>query len=226
MQKIDILSLFKNINFSFEKYLDRIIEIGDITAIRKYKGISYRRNYERGLLILAVIETFGLTKFLEFGTGRGFSVGCALLSTQNMSIYTIDNTSVDEARFLLKNMNFDLENVVFIKENSRNLKLNQSFDFVFIDGGHDYKSVKNDYEIAERVCKKGIILFDDFRNKHPGVKRFIKEVKLPKILVNTQGWIVENKMISKTKDADGLNNGKEHKSGQVIVPIKMDINNI
>jgi hypothetical protein len=46
------------------------------------------------------------------------------------------------------------------------------FDFVYIDGGHSYKTVKHDYSM---VKDSKIIVFDDF--KIAGVNKFIQELK-------------------------------------------------
>lgn len=46
------------------------------------------------------------------------------------------------------------------------------FDFVYIDGGHSYETVKHDYE---KVKDSKIIVFDDC--KIPGVRQVINEIK-------------------------------------------------
>jgi len=45
------------------------------------------------------------------------------------------------------------------------------FDFVYIDGGHSYETVKHDYLM---VSKSKLIIFDDANL--PGVKRFLEEL--------------------------------------------------
>lgn len=45
------------------------------------------------------------------------------------------------------------------------------FDFVYIDGGHSYETVKHDYSM---VKNSKIIVFDDY--KIPGVKKLISEL--------------------------------------------------
>lgn len=46
-----------------------------------------------------------------------------------------------------------------------------AFDFVYIDGGHSYETVKHDYE---KVKRSKIIVFDDV--KITGVNKFVKEL--------------------------------------------------
>ena len=51
------------------------------------------------------------------------------------------------------------------------------FDYVFLDGGHKYETVKNDLQnLTEVVLKKGTILCDDYNLSYaPGVKKAIDE---------------------------------------------------
>lgn len=49
-------------------------------------------------------------------------------------------------------------------------------DFFYIDGGHDYNSVKNDWVNVNKIAKIGsIIVFDDVHA--PGIKRLTNEVE-------------------------------------------------
>ena len=226
MKKIDIISFLKYCDFDYRQYIEEVLRIGDTTAIRELRGVTYRRNYERGLLLMAIIHKFDSTKFLEFGTGRGFATACALFLKNGLDITTIDNKSSEQSKNLIEGLGICTNSIFFLGMNSKHLSaedIGDGFDLVFIDGGHDYKSVKNDYEIAVKCCEKGIIVFDDFRNKHAGVKKFIKSLDVTKILVNTQGWIWKNKMMKKTKDGDGIIDDKEYKSGQVIVPVGISV---
>lgn len=55
------------------------------------------------------------------------------------------------------------------------LKGPMNFDMVYIDGGHSYSTVKWDYE---QVKNSKIIIFDDtYKNKFPGVAKFIDELR-------------------------------------------------
>ncbi len=71
-------------------------------------------------------------------------------------------------------------NVHLIKGNS-NIILNKidmsKIDYVFLDGGHEYETVKNDlYSCSEVVENHGTILCDDYNLSYaPGVKRAIDE---------------------------------------------------
>lgn len=57
------------------------------------------------------------------------------------------------------------------------------YDFVFIDGGHSYETVKHDYEM---VKESKVILFDDYQL--PGVKQFIDELNCEKTIIGNDKW--------------------------------------
>ena len=49
--------------------------------------------------------------------------------------------------------------------------VDSTFDFVYIDGGHSYETVKHDYY---KVKKSKVIVFDDYQTE--GVKKFVDEL--------------------------------------------------
>ena len=72
------------------------------------------------------------------------------------------------------------ENIHLIKGNSNKIleKLEmKKVNYVFLDGGHDYKTVKNDLNLSKEVIKNdGTILCDDYDLSYaPGVKQAIDE---------------------------------------------------
>ena len=71
-------------------------------------------------------------------------------------------------------------NIHLIKGNSNEIlkKIDLSkIDYVFLDGGHDYNTVRNDlYNCIEVINKNGTILCDDYNLSYaPGVKQAIDE---------------------------------------------------
>ena len=71
-------------------------------------------------------------------------------------------------------------NISLIKGNSNTIlkKIDMSkIDYVFLDGGHDYKTVKNDLDCCrEVVINGGTVLCDDYDLSYaPGVKKAIDE---------------------------------------------------
>jgi len=72
------------------------------------------------------------------------------------------------------------DNIKIIKGNSNHIlkQINVSeFDYVFLDGGHKYETVKNDLECLKNVIRNnGTILCDDYNLTYaPGIKRSIDE---------------------------------------------------
>ena len=72
------------------------------------------------------------------------------------------------------------DNIHLIKGNS-NYILNKidmkKIDYVFLDGGHEYNTVKNDLESCKKVIlNNGVVLCDDYDLSYaPGVKKAIDE---------------------------------------------------
>ena len=88
-----------------------------------------------------------------------------------------DPYSIEAVRDLLKKFN---KNIDLITGNSNKIlkKIDMSkIDYVFLDGGHDYDTVKNDLNnCIEVVNKNGTILCDDYNLSYaPGVKKAIDE---------------------------------------------------
>ncbi len=85
--------------------------------------------------------------------------------------------SLEAVQDLLKKFQ---NNVSLIKGNSNKIlkKIDMSkIDYVFLDGGHDYQTVKNDLECCRQVIVNGgTVLCDDYDLSYaPGVKKAIDE---------------------------------------------------
>jgi|TARA_B110000971_G_C19938736_1_gene467687 predicted O-methyltransferase YrrM len=88
-----------------------------------------------------------------------------------------DPYSIEAVSELLKKFK---KNIHLIKGNSNRLlqKIDMSkIDYVFLDGGHAYETVKNDLNYSKPVLENnGIILCDDYNLSYaPGVKKAIDE---------------------------------------------------
>ena len=88
-----------------------------------------------------------------------------------------DPYSIEAVAFLLKKFE---KNINLIKGNSNKLlpKIDMSkIDYVFLDGGHAYETVKNDLYYSKAVLdNNGTILCDDYNLSYaPGVKKAIDE---------------------------------------------------
>ena len=88
-----------------------------------------------------------------------------------------DPYSIESVKDLLKKFE---KNIHLIKGNSNFVlkKIDMSkIDYVFLDGGHDYFTVKNDLDnCIEVINKNGTILCDDYNLSYaPGVRKAIDE---------------------------------------------------
>ena len=97
-------------------------------------------------------------------------------------IIRIDPYSLKSVNILLQKFK---NNINIIKGNSnqvlKNINLNE-VDYVFLDGGHKYETVKHDLEILTQVINNnGVILCDDYNLSYaPGVKKAIDEYVMEK----------------------------------------------
>ncbi len=56
-------------------------------------------------------------------------------------------------------------------------RLNRQFGRIFIDGSHDYESVKQDIELCKPLIKpQGRLIFHDYCVTHPGVVKAVDEL--------------------------------------------------
>ena len=76
------------------------------------------------------------------------------------------------------------KNINIIKGNSNKIlkEIPNIFDYVFLDGGHKYETVKNDLKnLIQVINNGGIILCDDYNLSYaPGVKKAIDDYVLEK----------------------------------------------
>jgi hypothetical protein len=92
-------------------------------------------------------------------------------------IVRLDPYSVESVNKLLKKF---ISNINIIQGNSNEVlkKINlDKFDFVFLDGGHKFETVKNDLEnLTQVIINNGTILCDDYDLSYtPGVKNAINQ---------------------------------------------------
>ena len=152
--------------------------VGEFTAkknrdqssdLYKKVGCFFRPNYERGLLIYALITKFQISSFLEIGFGRGYSAFCAAMAMSNAGIdgkiVTID-PNFDEKH--LENLTsvfpkgwFD--KISFMKGTSDQVvpELKDNFEMIYIDGDHREEAVKKDWDMTKEKYTK-FLLFDDY----------------------------------------------------------------
>ena len=152
--------------------------IGEFTAKKqrtpdkkefKTAGAFFRPNYERGLLISALIKKYDIETYLEIGFGRGYSCMCAAMTMEQLGrgqVITID-PALEEANLQRLGEVLPKEwftRIKFFKATSDQFFAEEkdlSFDMAYIDGDHRYEAVKNDWENVKKYNPK-VVLFDDY----------------------------------------------------------------
>jgi len=93
-------------------------------------------------------------------------------------ILRMDPNSKECVKYLLRKFK---NNVKIFQGYSKNVlsKIDlKVIDFVFLDGGHSYKTVKDDLDLLTSNLKKNsIIICDDYNINHYGVKKAVDEIK-------------------------------------------------
>jgi hypothetical protein len=172
----------------------------------------YLRNWWRGPLLYALVSHYRPRNVLEFGTGRGYgALSMAKASLEQgfeCRIWTIDRISpaarqlwpIDEGngptiKSLALNEVWQQSVSIKIRERTSCLAgdsysvmcewkhlYRPNIDFFYIDGGHDYRTVKHDFIAGLRVANPGAaFLFDDYgKRKRYGVKKLIDNECTPK----------------------------------------------
>ena len=87
-------------------------------------------------------------------------------------------------QFMFSNKKAIQEKIKVIFQDSKTLNIEEfknSFDLIFIDGGHTYSCIKNDTEKAMQMLKKkGFILWHDYsigKRSHKDVYKYLNEIR-------------------------------------------------
>lgn len=120
------------------------------------------------LLLMKFKFKFRFDRFLEFGWSTGIShtiLTKVLKFTESVAVDLVEPSGINTGTFLA---NLRFKNLTFIANDSKSeftlnkLQLLAPFDFVFIDGGHDYLTARSDFELALKVVgEKGVIALHD-----------------------------------------------------------------
>lgn len=154
---------------------------------------------------------------IEIGSYMGESTMLFGCSGKFKEIYAIDPHSGNEEFNQLFGYNWDIvkkefeintrffDNIIYIQNYSYNV-VNQfednSIDFIYIDGNHNYESVKKDLELyIPKLKVGGYIGGHDYYNHWDGVVKAINEIiGEPDYLFEDLSWIYQIKNIDKTQN--------------------------
>ena len=174
----------------------KVLEIGKLTGLKSGASGLYGSNFERGLLLRRLLRVKRPARILELGAGRGFGsicmASCALEEGISTRIETVDFIPSDrpqlwphekggkvviESRALgefwktefptlagaIKFHHGDTTTVL-----SGLLANGDKYDLIFIDAGHDLRSVFMDLAASIALLNPGgTILMDDFAPMEP-----------------------------------------------------------
>ena len=135
-------------------------------------------------------------RFLELGTGTGGSTRFFSSVLPGWTIYTVDGYGTEgtppqvygfhpgEISSVGVSKTYDslhgLKNVIQIVSGFSKLPWELKVDVLFIDGSHDYESVKKDFDkFSPFVEPRGLIILDDY-NYNWGVREFVEAELLDK----------------------------------------------
>ena len=148
------------------------------------KGIKNqnRPDLERGLLLYSICKKIKAKRCLDIGTAGFFSA-------RSMAKYGCEVDTIDIKGE--KDPNDGWDNINFIKGDSTEVldqlnKNSKTYDLVFIDGSHDYETVKRDIINAKIVSN--LLVCHDYGNL-PEVTRAIDEEILPDaVIIEDRMW--------------------------------------
>lgn len=204
MQEISIRDIIKNLEIDIPDE-NEFLNLSRIMPVNPKHSESGVINFERGMLLYALITKYKPKTILEIGTAEGYSTLCmAWAMTENKingKIFTVDPKSHNHSieRTII------LEDGKIIKEKFSTKELWNKFaspewlkkiqvfsgyagevlsknsfpkiEFGYIDGAHFYEAVKHDfYRFLKIADTRFSILFDDYvPGRKDGVSRVIEE---------------------------------------------------
>ncbi len=178
-------------------------ELGDVTALFRDKNENFvRLNYERGMLLYALIAKYRPKNILEIGTASGYATLCMAWAMEDHNIdgkiFTIDIEPMNKSTLRPINWGNGPANELISRKEiwdkinkkkwvnhiqsltgySAEIMSKEIFpkiQFAYIDGPHFYDGVKHDfYSFLKIADDEFFVLFDDYIDRpFYGVKKLI-----------------------------------------------------
>ena len=194
MQISDVRSFIKSLEITVPDDKE-FMKLSESTSMYSDNVESHSINYERGILLYALIAKYKPQNVLEIGTAKGYSTLCMAWAMHDHNIpgtiYTIDpalNTKFeikidDEIKFLTTLQLWEkiapcewISKIKPLVGYSGEIMNNHKFpkiDFAYIDGHHVYEAVEHDFYAFLKTSSNDFhILFDDYALSN-GVTNFI-----------------------------------------------------
>lgn len=147
-----------------------------------------------------LVNLLDIKTYLEIGVHNGTSMSYVVSSPKQIDCFGIDlfdegpykrdKLDIDRTISNIQSNNKGQSKINLIKGNSHNLetidelakRLNGNLvDLFFIDGDHGFEGVKKDFLNYEGFVKVGgVIVFDDYNSRWPGVVKFANSIDTKK----------------------------------------------
>lgn len=178
--------------------------------VRNSRGELIQGWFDFFVLYCEMAERFDNATFIEIGTWKGRSTVYMASKIRelrkNIKLYAVDifgkfvsegieQDSSDIYEEFLNNIEPYKDIIIPIKGNSRiihNQFNDESFDFIFIDGGHDYETVIEDIKgWYPKLKKDGVFGGHDI--DWPGVSKAVKEYFGDRFNIRGITWLIDYK---------------------------------
>ena len=148
--------------------------------VQSLKGASIVMAEDEGMTLFTFLrELLDTALVVEVGTGYGRSA--VLMSLTGKKVITIDNYKDYQSPNSPEFLEDELKDFPITFLNGESVEIAETFadeiiDFLFLDGDHEYESVKKDIEVwLPKVEKGGMVCFHDY-NSWKGVTQAVDEV--------------------------------------------------
>lgn len=158
-------------------------------------NISGRICHHGVTVLNIIVQLLDIQNYLEIGVHNGASMSYVVNQNKNaincygidlfentFSHYVQDKISKNRTLNNIISNNISNSKIQLIQGNSTDKNVIKQvqhieFDLLFIDGDHRFSFVKKDFENYSKLVKKnGIIVLDDYSNRHKGVIKFVNSI--------------------------------------------------
>ena len=142
---------------------------------------SFMRSTVDSIMYWKLLCNFNFNKFLEIGVYQGLTTGLFVELSPTATVTGID--PINRLDNFYKFYEEYADRFTFINQRSQDVTINDTFDFILIDGDHSYDSVNYDINrYLPLLNKNGILAIDDY--KLPEVQKAIQNLHNKK-----SGWV-------------------------------------
>lgn len=146
--------------------------------IEKFEGYSQEVK-EQTEFLKKIIDNDTIKTAMEIGFNAGHSAEIFLSSNKNIKLVSFDigsHSYVKDGKEFIDKTYPDRHTLIIgnsLKTIPKYKKENKKFDFIFIDGGHDYDVAKGDLLNCKHLAHdKTIVVFDDTMNNPKWIKNW------------------------------------------------------